>query len=175
MPVLTTPFATGLATNSTDVDWALGGETSATAPGGDAQLGGLGNATAPQIALILPYCDGPPLSQFTLRVWGWWNRGAPGDVNNVIWVPLLIAEFDCVAGVMNGLGSRLIKDNEFFVDTMTLTKGTVGMYGIVISPNGGGRAWAKVELQGAQKFQFACRAGNPAGFGNVLFSLTSDS
>lgn len=137
----------------------------------DTFVAGLGNQNrAPQQVMVLPYCDGGPNSEFDLRLYGWWVHGLPKDKNNLLWIRLLLAEFHCIAGSRNGYQTRLIKAGEHFASQINLTAGTVGQYGHV---QNGPIAYAKVDLQGCQKYQFACATGAGSGLGNALWAITS--
>lgn len=134
---------------------------------------GIGTPTAgPQQLLILPYCEGPAGNVFYVRLYGWWPHGNLKDRNNLLWLRLLLVEFRVVSGSVTGLERRLIKASENFAESLEVTGGTVGRYGLV---QNGGVAYAKVDLQGCQKYQFVCAKGADGTVlgSNALWAITS--
>jgi len=133
-------------------------------------IAGLGGTTAPQQVLVIPFVDGAGCD---MRLSGWWLLGKPtaGD-NDAVWIRLTLVQFKVVAGKFNGLGKRRLRANEFCAKRMLLIAGTVGEHGLIV--NDGDIAYAKIDLQGCQKFQFEFTTDpEQPGFGNALFAVTS--
>jgi hypothetical protein len=134
---------------------------------------GQGGAVAVQQLLLLPYCYGPPNSDWYMRVYGWWKAGREGDREVVTWLPLLLAELYCIAGTFSGPGGlrRFINDQEFFAKTCTVSAGNLGQFGGVLG--GSDISYVKLDLQGCQGFSFDCAQSTTGTFGNCLWSRTS--
>lgn len=166
------PLARALPANAQSPDWS-DVEPRTTEPTGDGIFtAGLGGATGPQSILILPYCAGSPQSTFTMRLWAWRHFGATGDAANVIWLPILVAELECIAGQAQGLWSRLLTPTEFLADTITLASPAVlGPYDRIHSPANGTIGFVRLDPEGAQKIQFDFKAGS--GSGNALWARAS--
>jgi len=170
------PLTKALSANSFNVDFSELVEQ-ATEPTADGTfVGGLGSLTAPQQLLLRPYGNGNPGDAFLMRLWGWWVHGDRADVNNLLWVPLVIAEFKCVLGTRTGKDSRLISSADRFASEITLLSGHLGTYGFICNGSAS-TAFVKAGLHGAQKYQFdfAQSLEAPGALGNCLWALTSDA
>lgn len=171
---LSTPLSRAFVSNSQAVDDLNVGPSPAEPSDDGAFPAGYNGAYAPQVLLVVPFCQGGPQSEFIMRVWGWWSAGAILDTEGSVWVPLLLAEVLCVAGSRNGLGARMLKDSEFLCDNLTLLSGDLGPSGKIIVPGPGRVAYLKLHLNGCQKFQFEFQAGeDPPALGNALWAKTS--
>ena len=172
MEMLSTKLSKALTANSENLVFSYP-DVGLVEPVADGDfVAGLGGATSPQQILIVPYCEGAPGRQFSMRLYGWWNHGEIRDAANTIWLPLLLAEVACVAGPKNGSGGRLIKESEYFAQGITFVAGDLGMYGRIVQ--GGDVGYLKIDLQGCRKFRFDFAVGEQApGFGNALWALTS--
>lgn len=143
-----------------------------TEPTGDGVfVGGLGGAVAPQSVLLFPFGYGAPFGEFDLRVWGWRHVGEVAH-SQVIWFPYLIAEFACVLGDVAGLGARLLNANEFFCQSLTLTRGSLGPYDRVQSLGEGFASYVKLDPEGCSKYQVAFRRRGSA-YPNALVASAS--
>jgi hypothetical protein len=132
-----------------------------------------GNFTQTRIRM-LPYCNGPPGSQFSFRLYGWRDVVYPeGNPNALVWVPEFDAEFACTSCAAPGPTDpnvRMILPTENFCDTITLTQGNLGPTGFINSTGPGTNliAYAVAELGGCRKFQFDFQQTDPVGM-NLLF------
>ncbi len=150
--LLTTPLLKALTTgNSQNVQFADPSVRGDEPTDDGVYKTGLGG-TGPQQILVIPYAEALPGATWRMRVMGWWHHGALTDVQNVIWVPMLLAEFYCTAGNKTGLASRLVREGEVFAGNLVLTAGTLGTFGLLSS--GGSISFAKLDTQGCHKIQF---------------------
>lgn len=169
---LPSPFVRVLSENSQKPEYALNflvRDAEPTEDGTFATVRNLGSHHIPQI-LIFPYCTGSPGSSFSFKLWGWWAWGQLVELESspVVWIPTLIAEFNCVAGTLNGLASRNLKPSEFLCSELTLVKGSLGNGRIYQSE--GSPAAVLVDLPRPRKIQFDFRQGDAApAFGNALW------
>lgn len=171
---LSTPLSKWQIDNSLAVDAQIIDFSSVEPSGDGIHRIGYGGSIAPEMVLLVPYCQGSPGSEFTMRVWGWWHAGAILDTENVVWVPLLLAEVLCVAGSNRGLGQRIVRDSDCACDTLTLLSGDLGKNGMIVQPGPGRIAYLKLHLHGCQKFQLEFQQGeDPPAFGNALWAKTS--
>ena len=104
-----------------------------------------------------------------MRLWGWWNDGEISAIATVTWIPLLLAEFACTAGTVNGPAfgteTRQFRHSDYLCDTVTVTRGSALQ--VMSDPLG---SWLKIDLQGCMKFQFDFRQGdNGLAYGNALW------
>lgn len=185
---LSTPFARALAQNSYADAYAqnegypglpLG--PLAHAPAADASgtavdgvfAAGQGGEIAANRLCLLPVCEGPAGSAFTLRLFGWTLLGQPdGRAEQVVWVPCLLVELYAVAcqqaGPVNpgpGPSQRLVKDTERFCDTIMVLSGSLGAGGYLNSTGPGSNLIAQVfvDLCGCRYFQFDFQQADEVG------------
>lgn len=114
------------------------------------------------LLFVLPFCEGAPESEFTMRLWAYVNAGE--NVDNVVWIPLLIAELHCIAGTRNGLKTRSLKANDFLCRSIALVDGSLGSGRICLSDYG---SWVTLEQNEAKLVQFDFL--DVTGSGNALF------
>ena len=113
------------------------------------------------------YGVGADNTTFEARLIGWFRGGIAAD-GSIIWLPEILAAFTCTLGTAAGVGSGgFVKSTESFVDTITIgnTAPTVGEPSmtadvtrsgdvLLYSPANNLIAWADVDLQGCEKFEF---------------------
>lgn len=176
--VQTLSLTRALSENSQRVDWSevviteIGLTKDAEDDGSGVWTVGMSTFSS-SLVRVHPICLGAPDYSFSMRIIGWWLYGSyPDPAKSSVFVPGLIAEFNCVAGSKQGIGNKLIRENEFLCSSMTLVAGTLGEGGAIVSHEAG--SWAKVELQGVRKIQFDFKQGltGPA-FGNALWAKTT--
>lgn len=156
----TTPISHPLPTTTepAQAETATFGET------GSWEAGKTGETTAERLR-VMPYAEGEPGSLFWVRLYGWQRFGAVGGPQTV-WMPTLLVQFACVVGTLGGpslmgAGNPFnLGPMEYLAGEMAVITGGVGGEGKVRSPgiDSGFPAWALVELDGAQKFQFGFQA-----------------
>lgn len=116
-----------------------------------------------QRLFVMPYCEGPGLS-FSMRVYGWQEIARPDPIGQpagkdavLVWIPFLIVELACTSCNRAGPDmNRLLRPIENLCDTITVTQGTTGFRGNVVSTGPGTDlvAWAVIELVGARRITF---------------------
>lgn len=141
-PFSTGPFASNFATEPLPDGFVHGGEK--------------GGTTFKMISVI-PYCDGPAGTLFSMRVFYWNNIGADASSRILVAIPLL--EVLCVASNATGqFASSLFDANQHLCDNLTITAGSVGLEGSLYNPiNGPGcdiPAMVQLEVQGARFVSF---------------------
>lgn len=160
--------------NSTDAAFATVGpfltEPGAAQGSGTAQDGiwplppiTTGETTNNQL-LVLPFADAGPDSTFSVRLFGWKRATWPQSQNVVpVWLPFFLCELACTTADLPGPQSTgqldAMPQTSNLCDTITLVQGDLGFYGRINSVGAAGTgsnlpAYAKIDLQGAQKFQF---------------------
>ncbi len=111
-------------------------------PDGVIDMGEGGMMTAPRLWLM-PYCEGDASAKFSMRVWGWRDISSPGGTDQTkVWIPYILAEFACVAGLATGPGApsplipsiRIMLPTERTCDQIVLTMGILGKDGFINSP-----------------------------------------
>ncbi len=161
--------------DSQNTAWTSYDMTGSVPTGDGVWPAGHGGQLAPQRLFILPYCEGQAGSNFSVRVYGWRGIEQPdGGANRNVWIPFLLAELACVScnrfGPANTgptppqpYAGRFIQADEALCDTITLTQGSVGPTGEVVSTGPGSDliAFAIVELRGARFFQFDFQQTDP--------------
>lgn len=166
------------ANPSTAIDWQVGVFQPVPEAGGvhrksasENQLG----MVAPNRIFIQPFCDGPPGSQFAMRLWGWRGYGpTDGDGPRELDVPFFIAEWICTSCNCPGPQSegppgfpsiRPMQPSENLCDTIVLVQGDLGASGWINATGAPATVsapavptnlpgYTTVELQGAKQFQF---------------------
>lgn len=101
---------------------------------------------APNWLLIVPYGEGEPGEQFSMRLWGFRRfTGEDSGPDRVVWMNYLLGEFLCTICAQPGpsyvqasntppiLGKFLLP-TENLCDTITLTHGVANLTSIVTSP-----------------------------------------
>lgn len=117
--------------------------------------------SGPLGVFLMPYCQGPKGSRFSIRLFGW--REVPGGAAvDVVWIPYLLAELACIAcdrsGPNRGTGTnRYIHEDERFCDTITLVKGQAN----ITSPGSNLIASAVVSLGGCRFIGFDFQQTDP--------------
>ncbi len=142
-------------------------------------------AFAAQRLFLLPYCNGQPGTNFSMRIYGWRgidNNAKMGQTGTsyLVWVPYLLAEFACISCNRFGPPStnppggvqRLIPPSYAMCDTITLTQGALGLTGEIDSTGPGTDliAFAILELRGSRYFQFDFNATDPNVLMNCLWA-----
>ena len=175
---LSAPLIRVLAENSQKPEYALNfavRDAEPTEDGTFVAIRNLGQRNVPSLA-VWPYCTGGPGSTFSFRLWGWWNWGDLSNLESskVIWLPTLIAEFDCTAGTWNGWESRKLKANEFLCSEITLVAGSLGDGRIYAAPDSPGMIL--IDLPRPRKIQFDFKQGDATpGLGNALMMQTAQA
>lgn len=153
---------------STGNSFAIVFETLALAPnaptGNNVKTAGHDGNFAAQRLFLLPYCNGSPGDQFFMRVFGVRSVQNPeGGQAKDVWVPYVLAVFQCTAGNLYGPAStapagldnaRFIKPYETMCDNIVLLQGALGLTGEIISYDPGTNyvASAITELRGSRYF-----------------------
>lgn len=168
METVSHPLTRLAAANSDNVDYD-GPGVRETEPTDGAYVAGLGGSLAPQQILLVPFGEGQ--GQFKLRIYGWYHVGPAGAASEVLWIPLVLAEFEITLGSTSGRVGRKVAASERFANRIELLSGGVGQYGAIVD---GPIAFAKVDLHGVQKYSFDFAQGTlPGALGNCLFAETS--
>ncbi len=127
------------------------------------------NTLAQNRLFVLPFVEGEPSVEFFMRVYGWRQLGS--DPAQAVWVPDLLVEVFCVAGIRGGIDSRTLRSKEYLADTIILTNGSLGS-GFVNSSGGGLGAYVLMDLLGCRRFQFDFVVGEEyPGFPNALWTF----
>ncbi len=127
------------------------------------------NVLAQNRLFVLPFVEGEPAVEFFMRVYAWRHIGS--DPAQIVWVPDLLVETFCVAGIRGGIDSRALRSKEYLADTVILTNGSVGS-GFVMSAGGGLGAYVVLDLLGCRRFQFDFVVGEEyPGFPNALWTF----
>lgn len=101
-----------------------------------------GITSTPNRLQLVPYAEGVPGDQFSMRVWAI-RIFTPGDrnVDHVVWMPTLLGEYLCTVcnrpgpqWPNSGLSQRVMVATENCCDTITLTHGFLGLKGCIVSP-----------------------------------------
>ncbi len=150
----------------------LGDTTGVYTAGSDA------GAASPNRVRILPFCEGTAGASFSLRMYAWLSMHNPTNYSDrAIWVPMLLAEFACIScnrggppQAYPGPSRSLIKETEYFCDTITLVQGNLGKNGYITSTGPGTDLIASVmlDLQGCRRFQFDFQQTDPVNM-NALY------
>ncbi len=127
------------------------------------------NTLAQNRLFVLPFVEGEPSVEFFMRVYGWRQLG--NDPALTVWVPDLLVEAFCVAGIRGGVDSRTLRSKEYLADTIILTNGSLGS-GFINSAGSGLGAHVVLDLLGCRKFQFDFVVGEEyPGFPNALWTF----
>ncbi len=124
---------------------------------------GEGGMIASKMLTVIPYCNGPAGTTFSVRVVYWNAIG--GDPGSRILVGVPLVELACVASNAAGqYGSLQLDSDHRLCDQITLTSGSLGLDGALYSGVAGCDlpAMAQVEIQGARfvSFDFQAVDGN---------------
>ena len=170
--ILSSPLAKALYNDSRNLEWTQI-FTKTTAPqkydgtnGTDGVfLIGDEGMMAPRGLVLIPFCGGEQGANFWVRLYGWRQFGK--DPGTLLWIPMILAEFACIATFQGGFRDHVIAENERFVDSIGLSAGS----GSIVAPGAGQVAYMTVPLLGSQRVQFDIVCGDelPA-FGNCLFA-----
>lgn len=152
-------------------------ETLALAPnaptGNNVKTAGHDGAFAARRVFHLPYCNGDPGDVFFMRVFGIRSVQNPeGGAMKDVWVPFVLAVFQCTAGNLYGPTStappgtdnmRFVKPFETMCDNIVLIQGSLGLTGEVNSFDPGTNyvAFTLTELRGARYFGTDFMLGDP--------------
>jgi hypothetical protein len=143
------PFGELLATNSTDTAFTANAATATEPTGaGIIDLGARPNGM-PNTLLLVPFGAGAGDTTFDMRVTGWAYVGT-------LWVPVVLAEFNCTLGTATGVAGQPVANTDQFVDTITLATAHAGSNGVsvsVVSPAGNLVAHALVDCKGFGKIE----------------------
>lgn len=140
---------------------------SSTLPYQDGVWGmGQGGELAPALLKLMPF-GGSPKAKFSFRIYALDALGEPdAGPQKLVYIPILLAEFACQCGSPNLQGvpsqggwqpnQRYLNDGQFLCDTMTLTRGTLGERGQILSTGPGSDfvAMAKIDMWGAKRVFF---------------------
>lgn len=145
---------------------------------------GINGTFAPLRLKVVPYSHGQAAGQqFSMRLWAWLLAGGFA-VDDVDWIPVLLAEWLCTVGDITGppvgpspgpgttvtpTATRTVTDTHRFCDGMSLTTGMLGFDGLTNAPGPGLIAHAYCETFGAQKIQFDFAAED--GMANALWAF----
>lgn len=136
--------------------------------------GSSGTFTSNRLQLI-PYADGPTGSTFNFRVYGW-DFARQVNPNLGVWVPFLLAEFQCTTSAITGVAGYALSATEHVCDYIKLVNGTTGTNGfaggLINSPAATGTnlvAYALVTLSGCRYVQFDFQKSSNVGM-NVLWA-----
>lgn len=179
---LSMPLDKALASNSSAATFATFELVAADPTLGDSTgtylAGGEFGSTAPNRVRILPFCEGNAGAAFSVRVFAWLRMNNQTNYSDrMIWLPVLLAEFACVSCNRSGPpvaypgpSRSLIKETEYFCDTITLVQGTLGKDGYITSTGPGTDLIASVmlDLQGCRRFQFDFAQTDPVNM-NALY------
>jgi hypothetical protein len=141
--------------NSTDASYPAKAPTT-TAPSSDGVVAVSDGAApaSPQTLLVLPYLLGNNNGTFSVRVIGW-------DLASTLWVPKVLAEYDCTAGNVTGVAAADVLDTEFFADTLSLVAnmGTNAEGTTKVSPQDDTPGHFLVQVRGCRKVEFLFKKG----------------
>ncbi len=180
LETLSVPLAKALVTNSTATTFASLDLIGAPPSGESVYPMGNGGMIAPNRLFLLPYCDGPAGSTFSMRVYGWRALTNPeaSPVKGVS-IPYLLAELLCVScgraapsEGLSGQSPRFLQASERMCDTITLTQGATGPWYTEINSTGPGTdliAFALVDVVGSRYIQFDFQQTDPVGM-NCLWA-----
>lgn len=103
---------------------------------------------------------------FDARVTGWSKVGT-------LWVPVVLAEFECILGAGVGVSGASVADTDFFVDTIAIDAAFSGLSGTAVqvcSPTGDQVAHVLMDMKGFAKMEveFDLTGGASA---NCLYKL----
>lgn len=135
---------------------------------------------APGRVHLMPFLQGNPSQNFSMRVYGWYGITVPDSgINHAVWVPALLAELACTSCTINGPSNpapgnptpRILGPDEFLCDTIVLTQGNLGVNGYINSTGPGTNlvASAMLDLAGCRYFSLDFQQTDPVGM-NTLFS-----
>jgi hypothetical protein len=140
----------------------------------------LGNTTQkPGIAgqnwiRLVPYGTGTGNQTFNMRLLGWGSIGTHTQAPvQILWVPVLLAEFQVTLGAMPGVAGAIIDNTQNFAKTITLVTnaGYEGVLDAIVSPNVDGvAAHCMVDLRGFQKLEVLFQI-NSVTDANSLYAL----
>lgn len=122
-------------------------QTNSSQSNGDAVIDLAVNfAQVPNWLLILPYGEGEPGEQFSMRLWGVRRFTAESaDPDRVVWVNYILGEYFCTICAQPGptynptnanppILGKFLSPTENLCDTITVTHGVPGLTNIVTSP-----------------------------------------
>lgn len=107
----------------------------------------------PKRALLIPYGTAAATKTFSMYVY-LLRKTMPKKTGNQqpsLWIPMMLASFDCTLCTKTGVGSNYIPSTQFFCDTIAASMGSPGVAGVdynIRSPTGNGIASVDVALYG---------------------------
>lgn len=121
--------------------------------------GNVGGQYQRSLCKVLPLGDQQGRS-FSLRLYGW-TLVMHGVKVYQAWVPQLLCELACTTGQAKGTPDAVVRESDFFCDTLAVTQGSLGNFGELFSPATGVVApttdligYAIIALRGCQYIQF---------------------
>lgn len=147
------------AGNSTDAAYPARPPT-ITEPADDGVINtaDLSGAAAPDSLIVIPYVLGANNNTFSCRVIGWSQITLSGVS---LWIPEVLAEYDCTAGNIPGVAASPVLNTEFLPDTLSLVAnmGTDAQGTTKVSPQDDTPGHFVVKTRGARKVEFLFKKG----------------
>lgn len=138
LETVTTTFSKALLANSSQAAFQtltiLGGQNpyqfyANNTPGnGVYDLGDFGASFTQNRLQLIPYADGSTGSTFNFRIYGW-DAVRSLDYKPFVWVPFLLAEFQCTTSAITGVAGYTISATEHVCDFVKLVNGSTGTTG----------------------------------------------
>lgn len=117
--------------------------------------------------LLVPFGAGSANDTFDVRVSGWSKVGT-------LWVPVVLAEFECTLGATTGVAATAVLDTELFCDTIALDTAYSALAGVsasVVSPANDTVCHALLDLKGFSKVEIEFDRTAGATACNCLYRL----
>ncbi len=124
---------------------------------------GDGGAISSKVLTVIPFCDGPAGTLFSMRVL-YWNTFGPDQGTRILIAVPLIEVLCSVSNVAGPAFDPLFNSSQHLCDQITLTSGSLGLDGAIYGGVAGSDVptMVQVEIQGARlvSFDFQAVDGN---------------